>query len=240
MKIYKGTLSLEACPAKTAETVSYGVTFAVLGWILLSNYSGFGYADQHIVSATSPSENLITPTVPIINKIAAYAEVEVEVEVEVFTETPFPAAILNQPEAERVDFVTKPPSWYADLPPFQQHKGQTHQRAFSTVDWNVHTSDSDQQITGLTKELVLPLPLIDTAYIFDAKGAFERVSNGDLSSITSGESGLLREILAKGAGADRPANRTGNIHRPQIPRPFRAQEIQRSIVRPPRIQALRP
>ena len=238
MKIYKDTLALEACPAKTAETVSYGATFAVLGWILLSNYSGFGYADQHIVSATSPSENLITPTVPIINKIAAYAEVEVEVEV--FTETPFPAAILNQPEAERVDFVTKPPSWYADLPPFQQHKGQTHQRAFSTVDWNVHTSDSDQQITGFIKELVLSFPLIDVAYLFDAKGAFEIASDGDLSSNTSGEAGLVREIMVKDAEADRLTNRPGNIHRPQIPRPYRAQEIQRSFVLPPRIQALRP
>ena len=234
MQMYKETLALEACPAKTAENVSYGATFAVLAWLLLSNYSGSDDAEQPIVSAASPSENSIALTESIINRAAAY------VEGEALTETLFSAAILNQPEAERVDFVTKPPSWYADLPPFQQHKGQTHQRAFSTVDWNVHTSDSDQQITGLTKELVLPLPLIDTAYIFDAKGAFERVSNGDLSSITSGESGLLREILAKGAGADRPANRTGNIHRPQIPRPFRAQEIQRSIVRPPRIQALRP
>ena len=228
MQIYKDTLALEACPAKTAETVSYGATFAVLGWILLSNYSGFGYADQPIVSATSPSGNLITPTVPIINKVTAYAEVEV------FTKTPIPAAMLNQPEAESDDFFTAPPSWHADLPPFQQHKGQTHQRAFSTVDWNVHTSDSGQQITGLTKELVLPLPLIDTAYIFDAKGAFERVSN------TLGEAGLVREVMVKGVGSDRPANRIGNIHRPQIPRPYRAQEIQRSIVRPPRIQALRP
>ena len=234
MQIYKDTLALEACPVKTAETVSYGATFAVLAWLLLSNYSGSGYAEQPIVSATSPSENSITPTESIINRAASYAEVEA------LTETPFSAAILNQPEAESGDFVTAPPSWHADLPPYQQHEGQSHQRAFSTVDWNVHISDSGQQITGLTKELVLPLPLIDTAYIFDAKGAFERVSNGDPSSITSGESGLLREIMAKGAGADRPANRTGNIHRPQIPRPYRAQEIQRSIVRLPRIQALRP
>ena len=234
MQIYKDTLALEACPAKTAETVSYGATFAVLAWILLSNYSGFGYAEQPIVSAASPSGDLITPTGSITNREIDY------VEAEALTETPFLIAILNQPEAESDDFVTTPPSWHAALPPYQQHEGQAHQRAFSTVDWNVHTSDSDQQITGFIKELVLPLPLIDTTYIFDAKGAFERVSNGHLSSNTLGEEGLVREIMVKGAGADRPTNRTGNIHRPQIPRPYRAQEIQRSITRPPRIQALRP
>jgi len=234
MQIYKDTLALEACPTKTAETVSYGATFAVLAWILLSNYSGFGHADQPIVSATSPSGNSITSTEPIINRAAAYLEVEA------LTETPFSAAILNQPEAESGDLVTKLPSWHADLPPYQQHEGQALQRSFSTVDWNVRTSDTGQQITGLIKELVLPIPLIDTAYIVDAKGAFERVSNGGLSSNTLGEPGLVREIMVKGAGADRPANRTGNIHRPQIPRPYRAQEIQRSIVRLPRIQALRP
>jgi hypothetical protein len=234
MQMYKETLALEACPAKTAETVSYGATFAVLAWLLLSNYSGSGYAEQPIVSATSPSENSITPTESIINRAASYAEVEA------LTETPFSAAILNQPEAESDDFVTAPPSWHADLPPYQQHEGQSHQRAFSAVDWNVHTSDSDQQIKGFIKELVLSFPLIDVAYLFDAKGASEIASDGDLSSNTSGEAGHVRGIMVKGTEADRLTNRPGNIHRPQIPRPYRAQEIQRSFVLPPRIQALRP
>jgi hypothetical protein len=234
MQIYKDTFALEACPAKTAETVSYGATFAVLGWLLLSNYSGSDYAGQPIVSATSPSENSITQTESIISRAAAY--VEVEVEVEALTETPFSAAILNQPEAESSDFVTTPPSWYADLPPYQQHEGQSHQRAFSTVDWSVHTSDSGQHITGFNQALmlVLPLPLIDTAYLFDTKSASEMASN------TSGEAGLVREIMVNGAEADRLTNRPASIHRPQIPRPYRAQEIQRSFVLPPRIQALRP
>ena len=228
MQIYKDTFALEACPAKTAETVSYGATFAVLGWLLFSNYSGSDYAEQPIASATSPSENSITQTESIISRAAAY------VEVEALTETPFLAVILNQPEAESSDFVTTPPSWYADLPPYQQHEGQSHQRAFSAVDWNVHTSDSDQQIKGFIKELVLSFPLIDTAYLFDTKSASEMASN------TSGEAGLVREIMVKGAEADRLTNRPANIHRPQIPRPYRAQEIQRSFVLPPRIQALRP
>ena len=234
MQIYKKTSALEACPTKTAETVSYGATFTVLAWILLSNYAGFGYAEQPIVSTTSPSGNSITPTEPNINRAAAYLQVDA------LTETLFSAAILNQPEAESGNFAATPPSWHADLPPYQQHDGQAHQRAFSTVDWIVRTSDSGQQITGFIKELVLPRPLIDTEYLFDAKGASEMASDGDLASNTSSEAGLLREIMVKGTEADRLANQLRNIHRPQIPRPYRAQKIQRSFVLPSRIQALRP
>ena len=231
MQIYKDKLALEASPAKTAETASYGATFAVLAWLLLSNYSEFGYAEQPIVIASAAS---LAPVASIINKAAAYGEVET------LNETSFSAAILHQQEAESRKHITTPPLWHADLAPYQQHESQIHQRAFSTADWNVHTSDANQQIAGFfIEELALPLPLIDTAYLFDAKGTTEMASNGDLANITSGETGLVRGITVKGAEADRLRNRSGNIHRPQIPRPYRAQEIQRSFVLPPRIQALR-
>ena len=230
MQIYKDKLALEASPAKTAETASYGATFAVLAWLLLSNYSEFGYAEQPIVIASTASS---APVASIINKAAAYGEVET------LNETSFSAAILHLQEAESRKHITAPPLWHADLAPYQQHESQIHQRAFSTADWNVHTSDADQQIAGFIEELALPLPLIDTVYLFDAKGTTEVASNGDLANITSGETGLVRGITVKGAEADRLTNRSGNIHRPQIPRPYRAQEIQRSFVLPPRIQALR-
>ena len=230
MQIYKDKLALEASPAKTAETASYGATFAVLAWLLLSNYSEFGYAEQPIVIASAASS---APAASIINKAAAYGEVET------LNETSFSAAILHLQEAESRKHITAPPLWHADLAPYQQHESQIHRRAFSTDDWNVHTSDADQQIAGFIEELALPLPLIDTVYLFDAKGTTEVASNGDLANITSGETGLVRGITVKGAEADRLTNRSGNIHRPQIPRPYRAQEIQRSFVLPPRIQALR-
>jgi hypothetical protein len=230
MQIYKDKLALEASPAKTAETASYGATFAVLAWLLLSNYSEFGYAEQPIVIASAAS---LAPVASIINKAAAYGEVET------LNETSFSAAILHQQEAESRKHITTPPLWHADLAPYQQHESQIHQRAFSTADWNVHTSDASQQIAGFIEELALPLPLIDTAYLFDAKGTTEMASNGDLANITSDETGLVRGITVTGTEADRLTNRPGNIHRPQIPRPYRAQEIQRSFVLPPRIQALR-
>jgi hypothetical protein len=230
MQIYKDKLALEASPAKTAETASYGATFAVLAWLLISNYSEFGYAEQPIVNASAGS---LAPVASIINKPAAYGEVET------LNETSFSAAILHQQEAESRKHITTPPLWHADLAPYQQHESQIHQRAFSTADWNVHTSDASQQIAGFIEELALPLPLIDTAYLFDAKGTTEMASNGDLANITSDETGLVRGITVTGTEADRLTNRPGNIHRPQIPRPYRAQEIQRSFVLPPRIQALR-
>ena len=231
MQIYKDKSALEASPAKTAETASYGATFAVLAWLLLSNYSEFGYAEQPIVIASAAS---LAPVASIINKAAAYGEVET------LNETSFSAAILHQQEAESRKHITTPPLWHADLAPYQQHESQIHQRAFSTADWNVHTSDANQQIAGFfIEELALPLPLIDTAYLFDAKGTTEMASNGDLANITSDETGLVRGITVTGTEADRLTNRPGNIHRPQIPRPYRAQEIQRSFVLPPRIQALR-
>jgi hypothetical protein len=231
MQIYKDKLALEASPAKTAETASYGATFAVLAWLLLSNYSEFGYAEQPIVIASAAS---LAPVASITNKAAAYGEVET------LNETSFSAAILHQQEAESSNHITAPPLWHADLAPYQQHESQIHQRAFSTADWNVHTSDANQQIAGFfIEELALPLPLIDTAYLFDAKGTTEMASNGDLANITSDETGLVRGITVTGTEADRLTNRPGNIHRPQIPRPYRAQEIQRSFVLPPRIQALR-
>jgi hypothetical protein len=234
MQIHKDTLALEACPAKTAETVSYGATFAVLGWLLLSNYSGFSYSEQPIVSVASPSGNSIAPTESIINKAATYLEAEA------FNETPFSAAILHQSKAEIGGFVTTPPSWHDNLAPYQQYEGEAHRRAFSAADWDVHTSDAGQQIAGFIEELVLPLPLLDAAYLFDVTGISELVNNGELASNTSGETGLIRGITVKGAETGRLTNRPDNIQRPQIPRPYRAQEIQRSFVLPPRIQALRP
>ena len=94
MQIYKDKLALEASPAKTAETASYGATFAVLGWLLLSNYSGFGYVKQPIVSPAPPSAVSLAPAASIINNAAAYGELET------LNETSFSAAILHQPEAE--------------------------------------------------------------------------------------------------------------------------------------------
>ena len=93
MQLYKDKLALEASPAKTAETASYGATFAVLGWLLLSNYSEFGYAEQPIVSAAPPSAGSLAPVASIINKAAAYGEVET------LNEASFSAAILHQQEA---------------------------------------------------------------------------------------------------------------------------------------------
>jgi hypothetical protein len=237
MPIFKDTVALEACPAKTAETVSYGATFAVLGWLLLSNYSGLGYAeqrDQAITSAESPIADTFAPAESILNTAAAY------VDVETLNETPFSTEIPIQLDAEGSNFVTLAPAWHADLDPYQHYESQAHQRTYTAAGWNGWDSDADQQIAGFIEGLVLPVPLIDTAALFDAKSTFEIISNSKLASNALDEAELIREITVMGTGADRLTNRPDNVQRPQIPRPYRAQEIRRSFVLPPRIQALKP
>ncbi|MBL4728646.1 MAG: hypothetical protein JKY40_04785 [Gammaproteobacteria bacterium] len=237
MPIDEDTVALEKCPAQTAETISYAATFTVLGWLLLSNYSGFGQADaerrdQAIVSANS-SPAAIANT-PVIYSPATYRETGT------LNETPPSGIISNQLEAESGNFVTSPPTWHADLAPSPPYENHTHPRVFSTSSWNAQTGDTDKQITGFIEGLVLPLPLIDTAYLFDAKSAFETASNDALAQDTLSGTGIIRGITVTSGEMDRLTNRPDNIRRPQIPRPYRAQEIQRSFVLPPRIQALKP
>lgn len=237
MPRYKETVALEACPAKTAETVSYAATFAVLGWLLFSNYPGFDYAeqrDQPIISAESPTADTLAPTASIISTAAAYTEAVA------LNETPLWAAITNQPEAESDNVVASPPAWHADLDPYQQYESHAHLRAYPTSGWNGQTGDADKQIAVFIEDIVLPLPLIDTTYLFDAKTTVDIVSNGGSASDAAGETELIRGITVTSREADRLTNRPDNIRRPQIPRPYRAQEIQRSFVLPPRIQALKP
>jgi len=237
MPIFKDTVALEACPAKTAETVSYGATFAVLGWLLLSNYSGLGYAeqrDQAIASAESPLADTFAPAASILNTAVAY------VDVEPLNETPFSTEIPIQLGAEGSNLVALAPAWHAELDPYQHYGSQSHRRAYTAAGWNGWDSDADQQFAGFIEGIVLPLPLIDTAGLFDTQSTFEIISNSNLASNALDETELIREITVTGTGADRLTNRPDNVQRPQIPRPYRAQEIRRSFVLPPRIQALRP
>jgi len=237
MQIYKDTLALEACPAKTAETVSYGATFAVLVWLLLSNYSGLGDAeqrDQAIASTESPAADTFPPAASILNTAVAY------VDVETLDETPYSTGIPIQLGAEGSNLATLAPARHADLDPYQHYESQTHQRVYTAASWNGWDSDADRQIAGFVEGVVLTLPLIEPAALFDTQSTLEIISNSKLASNALDEAAPIREITVTGTGADRPTNRPDNVQRPQIPRPYRAQEIRRSFVLPPRIQAFRP
>jgi hypothetical protein len=235
MHLFKDTVAPEACPAKTAESISYGATFAVLGWLLFSNYSGFGYAEQHaeaIANVELPPADTFATAESINNGTATYTQAT--------NETPFSATTPNQLEAEISNFDTTLPQWHAALDPYQQYESQAHQRAFSTAPWNSQTSDADRQIAAFIEGIALPLPLIDADFLLDAQSTTENLVKGDPASGVLGEMRLIREVTVTGTDADRLTNRPQNIQRPQIPRPYRAQEIQRSFALPPRIQALKP
>lgn len=236
MPKYKHTAALEACPAKTAETVSYGATFAVLGWLLLSNYSGLGNAErnnQAIASAEPPLADTLAATSKIGANIAS-------IEPLTLNEMPPSTATGNLARLEDSNFVTSAPAWHTDLSSYQQYESQTHQRTFSSAGWSGQTSSADQQIAGFIEGLELSLPLLDTTYLFDPQSNSLDGNNSELASNETGETGLIREITVIGTEADRLRNRPDNIQRPQIPRPYRAQQIQRSFLLPPRIQALKP
>lgn len=237
MPKYKHTAALEACPAKTAETVSYGATFAVLGWLLLSNYSGLGYGErdnQTIASVEPPYADRFAAAASTISQDSASAESLP------LDEMSSSAATGDLLELEDSSFVTSPPAWHADLSSFQQYESQAHQRAFSTAEWNGQASHAEQQITGFIEGLELALPVIDTSDLFDVQNTALSISNGGLASNAANQTELVREITVTSTEEDRLRNRPDNIQRPQIPRPYRAQEIQRSFILPPRIQALKP
>lgn len=236
MPKYKDTVASEACPAKTAETVSYGATFAVLGWLLLSNYSGLGNTERSNQAITSPE----SPTADIFAAASTLGTDTASIEFLLLNEMSSSTATENLSKLEDSNFVTSAPAWHTDLSSFQQYETQAHQRTFSSVGWSGQASDADQQITGFIEGLELSLPLLDTSYLFDPQNTSLASNNSELASNETGETGLVREITVTGTEADRLRNRPDNIQRPQIPRPYRAQQIQRSFVLPPRIQALKP
>lgn len=231
MPFFKDTVALETCPAKTAESVSYGATFAVLAWLLLSNYSGLGNTEresQSIASTDSPPTEL--------SSLAAFEDTDA------LADPQSAQAALPQldSETQSSNFVSTAPAWHAEIEKFQLIDSQPNQRAFSIADWSIPTSDASQQIEGFIAGLDLPLPFIDIDYLFKAEGNPDAGIAADLASNALGENELVREITVTGAATERLSRRPDNAQRPQIPRPYRAQEIPRSFVLPPRIQALRP
>lgn len=232
MPIFRNTAALEACPAKTAESVSYAATFAVLGWLLVSNYPGLGSAEpdaQAVASTNSPSAN----TYPTTSFVDSEAQ----------NETLTAAIAPKQPDigSNSSLFVSSAPAWHSDLEQFQQFESHPHLRAFPTDAWSNQSSDADQQIEGFIEGLNLALPLIDANYLFSARDIFDTGIGDDLATGSeAGKNELVREITVTGTETDRLSSRPDNVLRPQIPRPYRAQEIQRSFILPPRIQALRP
>ena len=228
MQTFKDTVALEECPAKTAESVSYGAVFIVLGWLLVSNYPELGHPELD-VSAIADTD------LPIINAappaVIADAKILNKTQVTVITLT------KSDMKAEISNFVPAAPAWHTEIEQFER---QPYLRTFSTATWGMQTSDAGQKIEGLIKSLDLPLPLIDANYLLNAKGKSDTITVGDLTNNQPAKDELVSKISLTGAETKRLSSRPVDIQRPEIPRPYRAQELQRSFVLPPRIRAFRP
>jgi len=226
MHIFKDTVALEECPAKTAESVSYGAVFTVLGWLLVSNYSGAGHPELDVSAIANTDLSIINEAPPAVIT-----------DTQILNETQNTGITLHHSniEEEINTFLSTAPVWHTEIKQFERH---SHLRAFSTATWDTQIGDAGQQIEGLIEGLDLPL-LIDANYLLNAKSRFDTIIIDDLANNQPAEDEFVSEITVTGTETKRLSSRPEDIHRPQIPRPYRARELQRSFVLPPRIQALR-
>lgn len=243
MPLFRDKIASESCPAKTAESIGYGVTFTVLGFLLISNYSGLSSVERESQSLLSAASTQTTEPVQITAALDRAAPIigaaspNTELADSGVTATLLPQADLA---LETNQFNTSPPAWHAALESIEPSESYRHQRGFSAADWNKQSEGTGQQHIGFTEEFLLSLPLIEPAPLLDASpGDQSQTSNVLVGSATEMDD-PIREITVTGTETARLSARPDNILRPQIPRPYRAQEIQRSFVLPPRIQALKP
>lgn len=239
MPLFKDQVALEACPAKTAESVSYGATFAVLAWLVLSNYSSMGHAGAS--SATvADAEPDTTPS------RAAFTEEQTSA---AWAATPSPT-----PNLETSPYISPPhltqgvavegeapytpladlEAWHDSLAPHRQPLNLKRPSEFPASAWRATLPSDVQLVDTYPVDLVQLSPMLDT----DLYYLHLHDSVPDLDTDESATP--IHEITVTGAEPERLVARPDSISRPQLPRPYRAQEIQRGLILPPRIQALRP
>lgn len=231
MALFGNTVALEACPAKTAESVSYTATFLVLGWLLASNYSevfGTEAANQPFITESAlianiePSQsNADAELIPTTKSVSLSSNTTDN------TATELPYADENLTPSVVADL----PVWHANLDLSQLPLPHAALTPLDREEWASHLSIAEE----FQAQVSFDLPEIEARYVFEPLFGPELAVN-DLS----GESTTIREITVTGIEAERSRSRPENIRRPEIPRAYRAADIQRSLILPPRIQALRP
>jgi len=250
MPLFKEPLALEACPAKTAESVSYAAAFAVLGWLLVSNYSVLASKQAENISvadttAASSSEAGLVDAGRgyLATYIDSYPASEGS-----SSESPAPF-FTTETQLEPVEISESIDSRLAELSAWHTELDQSrpillsnrHDRLVGSASWHNSTPAAAQQynedfVVGLQPSL----PLTELDYPLDSYASEELEAATGLASNETNSPADISEITVTGAEAERNANRPSHIQRPQIPRAFRALEAQRSFILPPRIQALRP
>ena len=253
MPLFKEPVALEACPAKTAESVSYTATFAVLGWLLVSNYSGLTSKKAEDASVANTSAgNAPETSLPDtrLDYLATYIDSYSTNEGSSESSTAFFAGEESQKPIEVSESVdsrlAELSAWHAELDqsrPIQlSGRYDRHERTLGNTNWHNLTPSLAQQYTEtFPADLQLSLPLAVVDYPLDNFALEEGLeASKDLASTEPSSSAEIREITVTGAEAERFASRPSHIQRPQVPRAFRALDAQRSLILPPRIQALRP
>ncbi len=274
MQLFKHTVALEACPAKTAESVSYGATFFVLGWLLLTNYSGFGNAsgaDEPLISARETNSGpLVTGnsvnesevlSIPGFSEIVTADLNSPSVEPEKPLITTENEQQTTSPGELETDLNVAPTVLLADfelpavddklwLPEFKRLR----LREKSLDNWLLANNEAKVSIpTTLIREsfeLKQDVGAEDftTFKLFaselDDSVLLATIADSEMpNKITSTDPASklpIHEIAVNGTESDRLFSRPDKIQRPQLPRPYRAQTIQRALILPPRVQALRP
>ena len=231
MALFKDTVALEACPAKTAESVSYVATFAVLGWLVISNYSGLGYAGMESTSLADMEADATLADQSGLPPALAAAEPPSNLPPSTLAQSPQGAMTENESQYTPLSDLA---AWHDSLQPSQRPASQLGSREFTASAWNSESAIETQLTESYHIDLSPTLPLVGGELLSQSSEGLE------LLLPVSDDSGPIHEITITGSEPNRLVARPDNIRRPQLPRPYRAQEIQRLLVLPPRIQALRP
>ena len=246
MPLFKEQVALEACPAKTAESVSYAATIAVLGWLLVSNYSVLSteQVEDIPVADTTAASSYEAGSVDarrdyLATYIGNYSASEGSSSESLLPLLPLFAAeaqLESEEISESIDSqLAALSAWHSELDQSRPTQLRNkHDRVAASASWHNSTRSAAQQYTeNFIAGLQPSLELTELDYSLDNYALEELKAD-------TGPPEDIREITVTGTDAERNANRPSHIQRPQIPRAFRALEAQRSFILPPRIQALRP
>ena len=243
MPLFKEQVALEACPAKTAESVSYAATFTVLGWLLVSNYSVLSteQVEDITVADTTAANSYEAGSVDarrdyLATYIGNYSASEGSSSESLLPLFAAEAQLESEEISESIDSqLAALSAWHSELDQSRPTQLRNkHDRVAASASWHNSTRSAAQQYTqNFIADLQPSLELTELDYSLDNYALEELKAD-------TGPPADIREITVTGTDAERNANRPSHIQRPQIPRAFRALEAQRSFILPPRIQALRP
>ncbi len=263
MHLFKDPVALETCPAKTAESVSYAATFSVLALLLVTNYSSFRQVDgveRTAVYVQKPGiESSIAETTsvdfePLPSPTLSESQYEA---LGRFASRPRLTSIFSSysykgDNADSIDHRHDNLQPFVDNEVISAPKPEPLARRVFSLEELPEMPNTAFMLENfeLNKELDILHATARTGFTaktdkeFDAE-ELKPLTPGslftiDIASTAAVSSPRIHQITVNGTESDKQLNRPDKIQRPQLPRPYRAQAIQRTLILPPRVQALRP